>query len=361
MGKTRKTTRDLLAWYDKNRRNLPWRSAPGNKPDPYHVWLSEIMLQQTTVATVTPRFQAFLKRWPSIDALAKAELDEVLHEWQGLGYYARARNLHACAVAVVRGHGGTIPANEAALRALPGIGDYTAAAIAAIAFGQVSAPVDGNIIRVISRLNGIERTMPEGKAAIRDSVMELVPPDRPSDFAQAMMDLGAMVCTPRNPSCGACPWHSACRAIDLGDPERFPVKKPKKEKPIRYGTVFWVVDPEGRVLLGKRAEKGLLGGMMEFPSTEWRAEPWDRHEAASSFQLLNGQQKIAWQTVNGSIRHTFTHFHLVLDVMAVRLPETTTIPPSNGVWSRPEDFHRQALPTVMKKVASLVSNQTIKG
>ncbi|MBT4888428.1 MAG: A/G-specific adenine glycosylase [Rhodospirillales bacterium] len=267
----------LLDWYDLNRRELPWRHA---QPDPYHVWLSEVMLQQTTVVAVTPRYARFLERWPDIQALAEASLDDVLHEWQGLGYYARARNLHCCAQHIVAQDEGRFPDTEKALHDLPGVGDYTAAAIAAIAFGEPVAPVDGNVIRVISRLDALEQIMPTGKQVVQKRVTRLVPEDRPGDFAQAMMDLGAIVCTPRNPKCEICPWEEACKARAGGDAQSYPRKAPKKHKPTRYGVVFWLTDRSGRVMLRRREEKGLLGGMMEFPSTEWLEQAQSSEDVA---------------------------------------------------------------------------------
>lgn len=348
----------LLAWYDGNRRDLPWRSLPGTIPEPYHVWLSEVMLQQTTVVTVKPRFQAFLRRWPTVKALAVASLDDVLHEWQGLGYYARARNLHACAVAVVRDHGGVFPPTEAGLLGLPGVGEYTAAAVAAIAFGEVTSPVDGNIIRVISRLNVLDTPMPAGKKQITALVSEMVPAHRPGDFAQAMMDLGAMICTPRKPDCRRCPWAAGCRAHAEGKEDRYPVRKAKPEKPIRHGTVFWLVDGGGRVLLRRRPEKGLLGGMMEFPSTDWRGMRWEKAEAVSEFPATDGRKTLRWKGLTGEVRHTFTHFHLVLSVLFTHIAGAGETLPSNGIWCAPDRFHDHALPTVMKKVATHVLNNS---
>lgn len=342
--KSSSATARLLAWYDRERRDLPWR----RNPDPYNVWLSEVMLQQTTVATVAPRFQAFLQRWPNVGALAQASMDDVLHEWQGLGYYARARNLHRCAKIVTREHRGIFPDTELALRKLPGIGDYTAAAIAAIAFDRRSAPVDGNIIRVISRLKALNAPMPAGKKQVVSLVAEMVPADRPGDFAQAMMDLGATVCTPRNPICGGCPWTEHCQAHEQGVEESFPVKVAKRDKPTRHGVIFWLTDAEGRALLRRRPEKGLLGGMMEFPSTDWRDLPWTDAEAIGEFPAANSSQPLCWRSMEGVVKHTFTHFHLVLKVMKARCGAA----PTNGVWCAPGQFGEHALPTVMKKVAA---------
>ncbi|HZT50868.1 MAG TPA: A/G-specific adenine glycosylase, partial [Stellaceae bacterium] len=271
----------LLAWYDRHRRVLPWRALPGERPDPYRVWLSEVMLQQTTVPAVMGYFARFLERWPDVAALAAAPLDEVLHAWQGLGYYARARNLHACARAVVARHGGAFPRDEAALRALPGIGDYTAAAIAAIAFDRRAAPVDGNVERVTARLFAIETPLPEAKPELRRLAASLVPERRAGDYAQAAMDLGATLCTPRKPRCVLCPWREECRARALGVAENLPRRRAAAARPVRRGVAFWAVREDGAVLLRRRPEAGLLGGMMEVPSTPWRAAEWSEAEAAA--------------------------------------------------------------------------------
>jgi A/G-specific adenine glycosylase len=345
--------RRLLGWYDRRRRKLPWRAEPGEVPDPYRVWLSEIMLQQTTVATVRSYFQAFLERWPTVERLAEAPLDDVLHAWQGLGYYARARNLHRCAQTVVSDHGGVFPATEEALRALPGIGDYTAAAVAALAFGRKAAPVDGNIMRVIARLFAIPDAMPEGKARVQERLAPLVPARRAGDFAQALMDLGAMVCTPRTPACGACPVSPACRALADGDPQLFPVKKAKRAKPTRRGVAYWITLADGTVLLRRRAESGLLGGMMEVPTSEWRARDWPLAEAKSRAPV-----KAAWTRLPGSVRHTFTHFHLELTVLAAEIERRNSV---DGVWCPAGRLGDYALPTVMKKIAALAESGTAPG
>ncbi|MEK9672795.1 MAG: A/G-specific adenine glycosylase [Rhodospirillaceae bacterium] len=349
VAKPRKATaQSLLRWYDQNRRDLPWRAGPGDRPDPYQVWLSEIMLQQTTVASVRRYFDHFVARWPTVGDLAAAELDDVLHAWQGLGYYARARNLHKCAHAVAADHGGTFPGREEALRALPGIGAYTAAAIAAIAFDQPATPVDGNIERVTARLFRIDDPLPKGKRAIAEKARALTPVKRPGDFAQAMMDLGATVCTPRNPNCGACPWLGACVAHLAGDAEAYPRRAAKKAKPTRLGVVFWITDKKGRVLVRRRPEKGLLGGMMEFPSTDWRESPWTDGDELAQAPIASTN----WTDVPGDVRHTFTHFHLVLRVLRATVPKANQ---NLGDWLAPGDFSRIALPTVMKKVAKAVA------
>jgi len=331
----------LLDWYDAEGRELPWRVKNG-RAEPYRVWLSEIMLQQTTVATVRGYYARFLDRWPGVVELAAANLDDVLHAWQGLGYYARARNLHKCAREVAEAHGGRFPGTEAGLRELPGIGTYTAAAIAAIAFDEATAPVDGNIVRVITRLRALDTPMPKVRDAVEAEVRAIMPAARPGDFAQAMMDLGATLCTPRRPACPACPWSGDCAAEAAGRPQDFPVRAARKAKPTRRGVVFWITDPAGAVLLRRRPEKGLLGGMMEVPSTEWREDTIDP-EVAASLAPAGGE----WRTLPGQVRHTFTHFHLELTVLAGQVETATGI---DGTWSRPEDLHRYALPTVMRKI-----------
>jgi A/G-specific adenine glycosylase len=337
----------LLTWYDRARRTLPWRSPPGQPSEAYAVWISEIMLQQTTVASVIPYYKRFLSVWPTVEALAVADLDAVLHAWQGLGYYARARNLHKCAKVVAGEHGGRFPNSEEALRRLPGIGAYTAAAIAAIAFGRPAVPVDGNVIRVLARLHSIDEPLPASKRTIEARAQALAADERAGDFAQALMELGATVCTPRNPGCGVCPWSAACRAYAEGSPEAYPVKARKAEKPIRYAVVFWIERPDGAVLLRRRPETGLLGGMMEFPSTDWRpGQPWTMDEAI-------GRVPVAGRCTpcDATVRHTFTHFHLELRIGRVRTGTGAII---DGIWCPPSDFSRHALPTVMKKVARAV-------
>jgi A/G-specific adenine glycosylase len=332
----------LLAWYDRHRRVLPWRAAPGEPADPYRVWLSEIMLQQTTVATVGPYFAAFLERWPDVASLAAAPLDDVLHAWQGLGYYARARNLHKCASVVVRDHGGRFPDDEAALRALPGVGAYTAAAVAAIAFDRPAVVVDGNVERVVARLHAVETPLPAAKAELRGLAATLTPDRRPGDFAQAMMDLGATLCTPRAPRCVLCPLTAGCAARARGIAEDLPRRTAKPDKPVRRGVAFFAVDRSGALLLRRRAERGLLGGMIEVPSTDWRAEAWPADEALHAAPLA-----AAWRALPGVVRHTFTHFHLELTVLAAHVADTKDVP---GRWCPVDRLGEQALPTVMKKV-----------
>jgi A/G-specific adenine glycosylase len=338
---SRPNAETLLAWYDRHRRDLPWRGAPGVRPDPYRVWLSEIMLQQTTVVTVASYFDRFLARWPDVSALAAASLDEVLHQWQGLGYYARARNLHACARVVVERHGGRFPDDAAGLRALPGVGDYTAAAIASIAFGRREAAVDGNVERVMARVHAVREPLPAAKPRLRALTRELVPAARAGDFAQAMMDLGATICTPRRPRCVLCPWRGSCAARAGGFAEDLPVQAEKPERPLRRGIVFWLTRGDGAVLLRRRPESGLLGGMIEVPSTPWREAEWDKVEA-----LESAPARTQWTALPGTVQHGFTHFRLDLTILM-----GTTRDPPEGIWARPEQFKDYAFPTLTKKIA----------
>jgi A/G-specific adenine glycosylase len=335
----------LLQWYDRHRRVLPWRARKGERADPYAVWLSEIMLQQTTVKAVAPYYARFLARFPSVAALAAAPLEDVLKLWAGLGYYARARNLHACAQAVVREHGGRFPDSEEALRTLPGIGAYTAAAIAAIAFDRRASPVDGNIERVITRLFAVEEELPGAKPRIRALAEELTPPRRAGDFAQAMMDLGAGICTPKSPACVLCPWIEPCAARARGDQESFPRKAEKKTGALRRGAAFVVVRAYQFILTRTRPEKGLLGGMTEVPTTEWTRE-FDEATA-----LADAPLKAQWHRSPGLVTHTFTHFPLELvvyrtDVTAARKP------PAGMRWTPLVGLAGEALPNVMRKVVT---------
>ena len=335
----------LLAWYDAHHRDLPWRIPPrriaaGERPDPYRIWLSEVMLQQTTVEAVKPYFTRFTARWPGVADLAAADIDDVMREWAGLGYYSRARNLKKCADAVAALPGGRFPDTEAGLRALPGIGAYTAAAIAAIAFGRPAAVVDGNVERVMSRLFRIGTPLPAAKAEIGRLVASMLPHERPGDFAQAMMDLGATICSPKRPKCMICPVRDDCAALAAGDPELFPVKAPKRERPLRRGAAFVAVRADGAVLLRKRPETGMLGGMAEPPTTGWSA----RTNGATGAEAAPFEA--AWRPA-GAIRHVFTHFELTLEVWRA---EGVSLPaPQGWWWARREAISSQALPTVMKK------------
>ena len=341
---------ELLIWYDRHRRHLPWRmdNRDPHGPDPYGVWLSEIMLQQTTVQTVIPYYLKFTKAWPTVHHLAAAPVEEVMQAWAGLGYYARARNLHACAQAVAA-HGGTFPDSEAQLMQLPGIGPYTAAAIAAIAFQRPAVVMDGNVERVMARLFAIETPLPSAKPRLKQLAADLTPNARPGDYAQAVMDLGATICTPRSPACDRCPWSAHCQALSQDRAAAFPFKTAKPPKPTRHGLAFWLCDEEDRVLLRRRPPKGLLGGMMEFPSTPWRPEnPWTLAEA-----LPHAPAQVLWRMIAGKVHHTFTHFHLELLVVAGRTAHNQDL----GHWCPLALLSQQALPTLMVKIADAATEK----
>jgi A/G-specific adenine glycosylase len=343
----------LLAWYDRHRRTLPWRAVPPERADPYRVWLSEIMLQQTTVKAVVPYYQRFLARWADVAALAAAPLEEVLKTWAGLGYYARARNLHACARAVVERHGRKFPANEAALRALPGIGDYTAAAIAAIAFDAPATPVDGNVERVVARLFAVAEPLPQAKEELRRHARKLTPERRTGDFAQAMMDLGATICTPKRPACILCPWNDSCVARARGEPETFPRRTPKREGALRRGAAFVVRRRDGFLLVRTRAPHGLLGGMTEVPTTDW-LPIFDEATALTSaprFSAAKAGRLMEWRRLPGAVRHVFTHFPLELSVYAAEAAKQAAAPPGTR-WVPLDALHAEALPSVMRKVVA---------
>ncbi|MGB9144111.1 MAG: A/G-specific adenine glycosylase [Aestuariivirga sp.] len=334
----------LLAWYDAHGRDLPWRAKPGKTSDPYRVWLSEIMLQQTTVAAVRGYYVKFLSLWPTVNDLAKANQEDVLRAWAGLGYYARARNLHACAIQIASEWGGKFPGTVEALRALPGIGPYTAAAIAAIAFDQPHAAVDGNVERVMSRLYAIETPLPEAKRLIGGKAQALVPAKRAGDFAQAFMDLGAAVCTPRVLNCSICPWTDECLARKMGIAESLPRKLPKAKIPSRVGIAFWVEGGDGRILLRLRPQKGLLGGMVEVPSTPWEAKlP----------RKVSAPLRAKWSRLKTPVEHTFTHFHLQLAVWKTKLTEIPVLSDDGDYrWVHKNDLAHEALPSVMRKIVT---------
>ncbi len=342
----------LLAWYDRHRRALPWRAPPGARMDPYRVWLSEIMLQQTTVTAVVPYYGRFLARWHDVRALAAAPLDDVLKAWAGLGYYARARNLHACARAVVERHGGEFPEGESELRALPGIGEYTAAAIAAIAFDAPASPVDGNIERVVSRLFAVATPLPGAKPELRRLARELTPAPRAGDFAQAMMDLGATICTPKKPACAFCPWNENCAARAAGEAELFPRRVPKREGALRRGAAFVTIRADGFLLVRPRPPKGLLGGMTEVPTTEWSADFRD-DDALDGAPRFSARTKapVAWRRVPGIVRHVFTHFPLELSVWRATLAAKTPAPKGMR-WIALSAIGAEAFPSLMRKVVA---------
>ncbi|WP_129792276.1 A/G-specific adenine glycosylase [Sphingosinicella sp. CPCC 101087] len=315
----------LLCWYAVDKRSLPWRAGPGKAPDPYRVWLSEVMLQQTTIAHARPYFETFVHRWPTVEALAAESDGEVMAAWAGLGYYARARNLLACARIVADQLGGRFPEDEAALRRLPGIGAYTAAAVAAIAFGRRAVAVDANVERVVARLFAVEAPLPSARAAIRDHAERLTPEENAGDFVQAMMELGQTVCMPRRPDCGRCPLTPHCAGYAAGDPGAFPVKAPKAARPRREGVAYWL-EHRGRVLLVRRPQKGLLGGMLALPTDGAPAEA-------------------AWREA-GAVDHVFTHFALTMRLLCA---ETDT--PAEGIWWPVERIGEAGLPTLFAKLA----------
>jgi len=348
----------LLEWYDRHRRKLPWRPRPGERAEPYSVWLSEIMLQQTGVKTVVPYFKKFLARWPDVEALGGASLDDVLRMWAGLGYYSRARNLHACAVAVLRDCNGAFPDTEEGLRGLPGIGPYTAAAIAAIAFDRRTMPVDGNIERVVSRLFAVEEPLPRAKPLIRQLAATLLgasrtgdeksragdEESRAGDSAQALMDLGSSICTPKKPACSLCPLNDHCAARARGDQETFPRKAPKKTGTLRRGAAF-VVTRGDELLVRTRPEKGLLGGMTEVPTSGWLAAQDDK-TALKQAPMLKGIAR--WHRKAGVVTHVFTHFPLELVVYTANVPARIRAPEGMR-WVPISTLGDEALPNLMRK------------
>jgi len=341
----------LLDWYDVHAREMPWRVAPqarkaGQRPDAYAVWLSEIMLQQTTVATVKDYFQRFIARWPTVGDLAAAQDADVMGEWAGLGYYARARNLLKCSRAVVADHGGAFPADHAALLGLPGIGPYTAAAVSSIAFDLPHAVLDGNVERVMARIYDIHTPLPEAKPLMMTHAQALTPVLRPGDYAQAVMDLGATICTPKSPACGICPWRAPCAARAAGTMTGLPRKTPKRAKPVRHGTVYLGRRADGAWLLETRPDKGLLGGMLGWPGSDW---------VDTALPHPDGAPPVAgdWQEVSGEVRHTFTHFHLILRIMATELPLDTVA--ERGTFKPRDEFRPSDLPTVMRKAFDLIA------
>jgi len=337
-----------LDWYDAHARQMPWRVGPaerraGRRPDPYRVWLSEVMLQQTTVAAVRGYFQRFTERWPTVADLAAAEDAAVMGEWAGLGYYARARNLLKCARAVVADHRGRFPDTRAALLTLPGIGPYTASAIAAIAFDRPETVVDGNVERVMARLFRVETPLPAAKPELTALAARLTPAERPGDYAQAVMDLGATVCTPKSPACGLCPWIGACAARTAGLARELPRKTPKKAKPTRHGIAYLARRADGAWLLERRPDKGLLGGMLGWPGSEWGAVPTEAPPLAAP-----------WRDPGAEVRHTFTHFHLRLTLRLAEVPMTAR--PDRGRFLTRDAFRPSDLPTVMRKAFDLAQS-----
>lgn len=338
----------LLSWYDQNARDLPWRARGRKRAKPYHVWLSEIMLQQTVVKAVIPYFETFIARFPTIEDLARAERDEILRLWAGLGYYSRARNLHACAQRIVEEHNGQFPNTIDALRNLPGIGAYTAGAIAAIAFGKPEAAIDGNVDRVMSRLYTIDVPIAEAKALIRKKTETLIPEDRPGDFAQALMDLGATICIPKAPRCGQCPLAKQCKAHKAGEALLYPVRPIKKPKPKRYGAAFVLRRKDGAMLLVDRPDKGLLGGMTGVPTSEWINTQID-----DTLLIESAPVKAQWKKHDQNVVHVFTHFALTLKIYSAQITQSMAVKAPYR-WSSANGPEGEALPTLFRKVIAAV-------
>lgn len=340
---------DLLDWYDGNARQMPWRVGPadrarGVRPDPYRIWLSEVMLQQTTVAAVTDYFHRFTARWPDVQALAAAEDADVMGEWAGLGYYARARNLLKCARVVADDLGGVFPDTHQALLKLPGIGPYTASAISSIAYDLPEVVVDGNVERVMARLHDIHTPLPRAKPELTEQAAALTPATRPGDYAQAVMDLGATICTPRNPACGLCPWRAPCKGRIAGTAPDLPRKEPKKPKPTRLGIAYIARRSDGAFLLERRPDKGLLGGMLGWPGSEWNEAPVDTPPLDAD-----------WHVLPTPALHTFTHFHLRLTVMLAEVAPDAR--PRTGDFIPRATFRPSDLPTVMRKAFDLARTE----
>lgn len=337
----------LLYWYDANRRILPWRALSGETPDPYRVWLSEIMLQQTTVGAVGPYFQKFVKLWPTVQDLASASLDDVLRQWAGLGYYRRARALHECAQKIIKYYNGIFPDSESELLELPGFGPYTTAALLSIAFDQRANVVDGNVERVMARIFAIDTPLPKSKQKLKRVAETLLPKSRYGDYAQALMDLGATICTPRNAKCDLCPWRKSCRAHFLGIVEKLPRRIKARPKPIRRAMAFVLINERNEILLRKRPPKGLLGGMMEVPSSEWSDGTMPTLELA----VKKAPAKANWQMADGMVRHTFSHFELEIKVAVGKVQKSKV--KVRGVWIPFGRLKDEALPSVMQKITRL--------
>lgn len=334
----------ILKWYDKHQRILPWRATKKQKPNPYYVWLSEIMLQQTTVVTVGPYFEKFIKKWPTVHDLAAVDKEEVMHEWAGLGYYARARNLHKCAQAVSKELKGVFPEAQDELEQLSGIGNYTSAAVRAIAFNKPANVVDGNIERVMARIYAVTKPLPESKSYLKKLAAGLADnrKDRPGDYAQALMDLGAGICTPRSPRCSLCPVNDICAGYKKGVAETLPVRKSKKPKPQKHGAVYWIINNKDEVCFGRRSEKEMLGGMIGLPTSEWIVQD-------NKIKPLKGYKR-----TEQFITHSFTHFDLKLHIYTKNHNNGTSLPQNNPIWVSPLELDSVGLPTLFKKVVKLM-------
>jgi len=345
----------ILSWYDRHKRVLPWRAGKGAKSNPYHVWLSEIMLQQTTVVTVGPYFMKFIEKWPTVQDLANAPTEEIMQAWAGLGYYARARNLHKCAKVISEEFAGVFPSKEQELIKLPGIGPYTAAAVSSIAFNNPATVMDGNIERVMARVFAIKEPLPDSKPRLKECAHYLSKDrrDSPDDYAQALMDLGSSICTPKSPKCMLCPVQSFCRAYQQGIQEDLPARKAKKPKPKKYGYFYWIANGEGAVLLEKRPEKGLLGGMTGLPTSRWSediatARPESPLSAYDGFILQNPDENV-------QIKHVFTHFELSLTLQrGVYSNDPETLDDARFIWVEPYRIDPEHLPTLFRKAVRLM-------
>lgn len=340
----------LLAWYDQNRRVLPWRAEKGETPEPYHVWLSEIMLQQTTVGAVQPYFTKFLQKWPNVHALASAHNDDVMHEWAGLGYYARARNLHKCAKVVSQDMGGVFPQTQTELKSLPGIGEYTSAAIMTIAFNKPAVVMDGNVERVLARYYAVQTPLPTAKKELFDITRYFFETygDRPGDLAQAFMDLGATICIAKTPRCGSCPLSDECRAKTAGLESELPRKEKKKKKPQKAGYVYWITNEKEQVLLHRRPDNGLLGGMLALPTSEWVTKQSELREI-----VIHENLKLEAINENHSIHHGFTHFDLELVLKSSVINEKQIGQGDGYSWYNINDVKPSGFPTVFKKAVKV--------
>lgn len=332
----------LLKWYDRHRRVLPWRALPKQKADPYHVWLSEIMLQQTTVPAVVPYFLKFLSKWPAVHDLARAEAEDVMQNWAGLGYYARARNLHKCAKYVSEALGGIFPSTLEGLKDLPGVGDYTSAAIRAIAFNKPANVVDGNVERVMARVFAVTQPVPNSKPLLKKLADDMATGEtkRPGDYAQALMDLGATICTPATPKCMLCPVREYCDAFAKGIAASLPMRKEKQKKPQKHGYVYWLKNDQGHILFERRGEKGMLGGTIGLPTSLWVDEAIEKTHLSPT---LKGTKSPVM------VRHSFTHFDLELQGIAGKAAEKDLPKGGNYFWVPPEQAEKLGIPTLFKK------------